>query len=101
MRGPGTNPGLLFKLVVPATAIFVVTILALIAVVFSDPRAPVAQFLNQHGNLLLLVEFGVIMLLSFLAMFVDRMLWLAENRKNDAGAREHQGIQKQDSSDEI
>jgi hypothetical protein len=73
MRGPGSRPSLLFKLVVPATAIFAITVLALIAVVFSDPRAPVAQFLDRHGDTLLLAEFVVVIVLSLLAMTVDRI----------------------------
>lgn len=73
MRGPGSRPSLLFKLVVPATAVFAITVLALIAVVFSDPRAPVAQFLDRHGDTLLLAEFVVVIVLSLLAMTVDRI----------------------------
>ena len=60
MRGPGSKPSLLFQLVIPATAVFVITILSLIAVVFSDPRAPLAQLLNRHGNTLLVGEFVVV-----------------------------------------
>ena len=73
MRGPGSKPSLLFQLLIPSTAIFIVTILSLIAVLFSDPRAPVAIFLNKHGNSLLAAEFVAVMLLSFLALAVDRM----------------------------
>jgi hypothetical protein len=62
----------LFRLVVPATSIFIVTILSLIAVLFSDERAPVARFLNRHGNTLLIVELIVVVVLSFVAMAVDR-----------------------------
>lgn len=78
MRGPGSKPSLLFKLVIPATAIFVITILSLIAIVFSDPRAPVAQWLNQHGNTMLLIEFVVVIILSLLAMTVDRIQTLKQ-----------------------
>ncbi len=72
MRGPGSKPSLLFQLVIPATAIFIVTILSLIAVVFSDQRAPVAQFLNRYGNTLLLSEFIGVLFLGLLAMLMDR-----------------------------
>ncbi len=72
MRGPGSRPSLLFRLIVPATSIFIVTILSLIAVLFSDERAPVARFLNRHGNTLLIVELIVVVVLSFVAMAVDR-----------------------------
>ena len=72
MQRPGSRPGLLFQLVVPATAVFVVTVLSLIAVLFSDPRAPLAQLLDRHGNQLLLAELVVVLLLSVVAMAVDR-----------------------------
>ncbi|MFN9720008.1 MAG: hypothetical protein ACK58L_15020 [Planctomycetota bacterium] len=80
MRGPGSKPSLLFKLVVPSTAVFAMTVLALIAVVFSDPRAPVARFLDRHGNALLLAEFVVVIVLSMLAMTVDRIQTIREQK---------------------
>ncbi|MBL8809040.1 MAG: hypothetical protein JNM43_02585 [Planctomycetaceae bacterium] len=46
--------------------------MSMIAVVFSDERAPVAQFLNRHGNTLLLVEFIAVIIVTFLAMAYDR-----------------------------
>lgn len=72
MRGPGSPPGMLFRLVIPATAVFIVTILSMIAVLFSDERAPLAKFLNRNGNALLAIEFFVVIVLSILAMIVDR-----------------------------
>ena len=81
MRGPGSKPSLLFQLIIPATAIFCVTILSLIAVVFSDQRAPVAQFLNRHGGTLLIAEFVVVIVLSLLAITMDRRQTLRELRK--------------------
>ena len=85
MRGPGSKPSLLFQLVIPATAVFAVTVLSMIAIVFSDPRAPVAQFLDRHGNRLLAAEFAVVIVLSLLAMTVDRIQTLRHMRqqKND------------------
>jgi hypothetical protein len=82
MRGPGAPTSVLFRLIVPATAVFIVTVMSLIAVVFSDQRAPVARFLNAHGTRLLVVEFIVVMGLSFLAMTVDRVRTLRELRKS-------------------
>ncbi len=81
MRGPGSPPGLLFRLVVPATAVFIVTILSLIAVLFSDERAPLAKFLNRNGNSLLVAEFVVIIVLSILAMIVDRRQILRDQQR--------------------
>ena len=82
MRGPGAPASWLFKLIIPATAIFIVTIMSLIAVVFSDPRAPMAKFLNQYGTKLLVIEFMAVMGLSFLAMAVDRIRTLRELRNS-------------------
>jgi len=63
---------MLFRLIVPATAVFIVTVLSLIAVLFGDDRAPLARFLNDYGNTLLLVEFAGVIVLTFLAMAWDR-----------------------------
>ena len=82
MRGPGAPASLLFKLIVPATAVFIVTVMSLIAVVFSDPRAPVAKFLNTYGTTLLVVEFLAVIGLSLLAMTVDRIRTLRELHKS-------------------
>ncbi|MCR9202266.1 MAG: hypothetical protein NXI04_26790 [Planctomycetaceae bacterium] len=73
MKRPQTKPALLFRLVVPATVVFILTILALIACLFGDPNAPVAQWLNANGNRLLIVEFVAVIVLSLLAMVVDRV----------------------------
>jgi hypothetical protein len=81
MRGPGSKPGFLFKLIVPIAAVFIVTILAMIAIVFSDPRAPIARFLDRHGNMLLTVEFVAVIVVTLLAMIFDRLRILADLRK--------------------
>lgn len=73
MRRPGSPAGLLFRLIIPATALFVITILAVIACVFGDPRAPAAKWLDQYANLLLTIEFGMIIALALAAMTVDRI----------------------------
>ena len=72
MRGPGSKTSFLFRLIIPVTAVFIVTVLSLIAVLFGDQRAPLARWLNDYGNTLLLVEFAVVLMLSFLAMAWDR-----------------------------
>lgn len=72
MKPPRTRPSLLFRLIIPACAIFVLTILSTIATLFSNPEAPVVQWLNRYGNALLLVEFVVLVVLIIAAMAVDR-----------------------------
>ncbi len=80
MRGPGSKPTLFFRLVVPATSVFVITVLTLIAVLFGDERAPLPRLLNRHGNTLLVVEFVLILVLSVLAMVLDRRQILKDQR---------------------
>lgn len=72
MKPPRTKPSLLFRLIVPATVLFIMTVLALIAGMFGDPQAPVAVWLDRHGNQLLIWEFFGVLILSFLAMAIDR-----------------------------
>ena len=73
MKRPGSRTSLLFRLIVPACAVFIVTILIMIASVFGTPPAPVAQWLDRHLGTVLTVEFTVIMVLALLAMTVDRV----------------------------
>lgn len=98
MRGPGSKPSLLFQLVIPATAVFVITILSLIAIVFSDPRAPVAQWLDKNGNRLLIVEFVVVIILSFIAMAVDRIQTLKQLKQRDPNAADSSATNDETSS---
>ena len=98
MRGPGSKPSLLFQLVIPATAVFVITILSLIAIVFSDPRAPVAQWLDKNGNRLLIVEFVVVIILSFIAMAVDRIQTLKQMKQRDPNATDSSATNHETSS---
>jgi hypothetical protein len=91
MRGPGAPASWLFQLIVPATAIFIITIMSLIAVVFSDQRAPLAKFLNEYGTKLLVAEFVAVLGLSFLAMAVDRMRTLRELRNSSKENAERKG----------
>ncbi len=72
MKPSQSRPSLLFRLVIPATVIFILTILALIASLFGDPRAPVSQWLEAHGNSLLIWEFIVVLVVALLAMTIDR-----------------------------
>ncbi|MCA9083268.1 MAG: hypothetical protein KDA81_04390 [Planctomycetaceae bacterium] len=73
MKPPRTKPALFFRLIIPVTVVFIMTILAMIASLFGDPRAPVSQWLEANGNGLLLWEFVVVVAISLLAMVVDRI----------------------------
>jgi len=72
MRRQGTPPGLLFRLIIPATAVFIITIFALLAAPFGDQDAPVWKFLDRQGDRLLVAEFLVVILLTLFAIVWDR-----------------------------
>lgn len=78
MRRPGSPASLLFRLIIPATAAFVITILALVAVVFGDDRAPLARVINRYGNVALVIEFLMIIVLTLAAMTADRLATLKQ-----------------------
>ena len=61
-----------FPLAAFSSVLFIVTILALVAGVFGDPRAPLAQLLDRYAGRLLAGEVAAILVTGFLAMFVDR-----------------------------
>ncbi|WP_146369891.1 hypothetical protein [Symmachiella macrocystis] len=79
---PETPPrnNIFFPLTIVAGTLFAITILAVTMATLSDPRAPVAKFLNAYAGILIGVEVGAILTLGFLAMTVDRLHTLRENR---------------------
>lgn len=76
------GPGLLFHLAAFATAVFILTVLALVATLFADPEAPVNVWLNTHGTTLLLAEVAAIAVLGMAAMGRDQ--WV-QRREDAAG----------------
>lgn len=56
---------------------FIVTILALVAGIFGDPQAPLAQLLDRHAGKLLGFEVVAILISGFLALVTDRRQTLA------------------------
>jgi hypothetical protein len=62
-----------FAMVLFSASIFILTILAMVAVIFSDPRAPVARFFEAHAGRLIVAEVAVTLALGFLALAVDRL----------------------------
>ena len=72
MPDPARPRNLFFPLAVFASVLFIVTILALVAGVFGDPRAPLAQLLDRYAGRLLAGEVAAILITGFLAMYVDR-----------------------------
>lgn len=73
MKHPRTKPSLLFRLIVPATFVFILTVLSLVASIFSDPESPQAAWMDKNADALLLWELVIVMVLAILAMAIDRM----------------------------
>ncbi len=69
-RAPSRNP--FFPLAAFSAALFIVTILALVASVFGDPHAPLAQLFDRYAGRLIAIEVGATLLTGFLALAVDR-----------------------------
>lgn len=65
-----------FRLLIPLTAAFVVTILALVAGIFSTSTAPVWEFLYQQGGIIIAVEVSAILGVIAIAMTIDRLQYL-------------------------
>ena len=57
------------------------TILALVAGIFGDPQAPLAQFLDRNAGKLLAVEVVAILISGFLALATDRRRTLADQSR--------------------
>jgi succinate dehydrogenase hydrophobic anchor subunit len=72
---------LLFRLTAFATTAFVITILAMVAMLLGDPIAPVNVWFNHHGGAVLVIEVLAIVLLGLAAMIVDRRDILREQAK--------------------
>lgn len=83
---PSRNP--FFPLSAFCAALFVVTILALVASVFGDARAPLAGLLNEYGGVLMSGEVAATLLTGFLALFVDRRQTLRS--QNDSSKTPHE-----------
>jgi uncharacterized membrane protein YkgB len=62
----------LFRLTAAASTVFVITILASVALLLSDPEAPVNAWFNRHGTTVLIVEVVLIVVLGLAAMTADR-----------------------------
>lgn len=66
-----------FSLAAFFSALFILTIFALVAVVFSDAPSPATQFFDRHASKLLAVEVGAILISGYVALALDRRQTLA------------------------
>ena len=71
-RRPALGVNLFFRMAAGLVLVFVVTIFALIAILFGDPAAPVAKFLDRYGMQLIVGEMVAILVTGALAMTIDR-----------------------------
>jgi succinate dehydrogenase hydrophobic anchor subunit len=71
----------LFKLTALVTTIFVITILAMVAMLLGDPDAPVNVWFNRHGATVMTVEVLAIGLFGMSSMIADRNEMLREQKK--------------------
>ncbi len=83
MRHQPQPASLLFRLTAVAGGLFVVTILALIAIVIGNSQSPGAIWLNRHASSLFAVEVFAILGLGFAAMAQDRKQALREQTDAD------------------
>lgn len=83
MRHPSKPASLLFRLTAVAAGVFVVTILALIAIVIGNSQSPGAVWLNRNAGSLFAVEVAAILGLGFAAMAQDRKQTLREQNNVD------------------
>jgi glucan phosphoethanolaminetransferase (alkaline phosphatase superfamily) len=73
----------LFRLAALSAAIFIFTIFAMVATVFSDEESPMSRFLNAHAGTLIAVEAAATVLLAILAMTADRRRTLRQMMDNE------------------
>lgn len=77
MPSENQPPNVLFKLVVVASAVFVVTILLMIVTGLGPIESRLVGFFNEHGMKLILIEAALILFLAVNAMALDRRQTIA------------------------
>ena len=82
---PQERPNIFFRLALGTGALFIITVLALTATIFSDPRAPLAQFLDNYGGAIIAAEVAASLIFAFWAMALDRRQQLRNARSIDTG----------------
>jgi len=71
----------LFFLTAAVTTVFIITILAMVAMLVGDPNAPINVWFNNHGSMIMTVEVVGIGLSGMSAMVADRRETLREMRE--------------------
>jgi hypothetical protein len=73
-----------FPLAAFFSALFIVTILAMLASIFGDERAPLARLFDQYAGRLIAGEVAAILLTGFLALLIDRRQTLSSPGRADS-----------------
>jgi hypothetical protein len=69
---PRESMGFFFRAAIVIGAAFVITILALVSLVYSDPQAPPVRFLNAYGGRLIAAEVVLLLAAVLGGMIQDR-----------------------------
>ena len=77
-----STPNPLFRLVVVCSAVFLITVLMMIAAAFSS-SSPIAQWINRYGVQLIGVEVVLIVAFTVLAMKFDRRQSQTDREQED------------------
>ena len=72
MTSSWRNSNLLFWLLIPLGGLFILTVLAMVATLFSDPRTPAARFFERYGEGLVASETLLVLVTGLLAIVLDR-----------------------------
>jgi hypothetical protein len=83
-----------FPLTIVFGGMFVVTILALVACLFGDSRAPVAQLLDRHAGWLLGFEVVATLVTGFVALAVDRRQTSADHEASSGERQSEVSLEK-------
>lgn len=76
-----------FAAVAPCGAVFVVTILAMIAAAFGEPGSATARFFDEFGLTIIVAEAGLTIVVTLLAMAFDRWITLRRSRTTNESER--------------
>ncbi len=80
MAATPRGPGWLFHVTAGATTAFIVSVLAMVAAQFGDPKAPVNGWIDDYGAMVLMVEIAAIGVFGFAAMANDARVTRLEQR---------------------
>jgi len=73
MPDPARPPNPFFPLAALSAGLFIITILAMLASLFGDPQAPLAQLFDRFAGRLIAGEVVATLAIGFLALLVDRL----------------------------